>query len=66
MCCLLKVRWRGQRVGDDANDARNANELWKLAKSFICSLLPWQSIGRSNFDRGLHNLMMLFQERHKC
>ena len=31
----------------------------------ISSMLPCLSVGRSNFDRGLHNLIMLIQERHK-
>ena len=28
-------------------------------------LLPLQSVRRSNFDKGLHNLITLIQKRHK-
>ena len=31
----------------------------------ISSLLPLRSVGRSNFDKGLHNLITLIQKRHK-
>ena len=34
---------------------------------YICvlsSLLPLQSVGRSNFNKGLHNLITLIQKRH--
>ena len=31
----------------------------------LSSLLPWQSVGRSNFDKGLHSLITLIEKRHK-
>ena len=30
----------------------------------LSSVLSWRSVGRSNFDKGLHNLTMLIQKRH--
>ena len=29
------------------------------------SLLPLRSVGRSNFDKGLHNLITLIKKRHE-
>ena len=45
----------------------------KLSKPFskldlptlrLSSVLPLRSVGRSNFDKGLHNLTTLIQKRH--
>ena len=33
--------------------------------SVLSSLLPLRSVGMSNFDKGLHNLMTLIQRRHQ-
>ena len=35
-----------------------------LFRCFLSSLLPLRSIGRSNFDKGLHNLTTLIKKRH--
>ena len=40
-------------------------QLFHLFRCVLSSLLPLQSVGRSNFDKGLHNLITLIQKRHK-
>ena len=40
-------------------------QIFYLFRSVLSSLLPLRSVGRSNFDKGLHNLIMLIQKRHK-
>ena len=41
-----------------------ASVIFYLFRCVLSTLLTWQSIGRSNFDRGLHNLVMLTQKQH--
>ena len=36
-----------------------------LFRCVLSSLLPLRSVGRSNFDEDLHNLITLIQKRHK-
>ena len=36
-----------------------------LFRCVLSSQLPLQSVGRSNFDKGLHNLKTLIQKQHK-
>ena len=36
-----------------------------LFRCVLSSLLPLRSVGRSNFDKGLHNLITLIQKRHE-
>ena len=38
---------------------------FNLFHCVLSSKLPWQSIGRSNIYRGLHNLIMLITKRKK-
>ena len=35
-----------------------------LFRCVLSSVLPLRSVGRSNFDKGLHNLTTLIQKRH--
>ena len=39
-------------------------QIFYLFRCVLSSLLPLQNVGRSNFDRGLHNLVMLIKKRH--
>ena len=50
-----------------ANLGSNPSEcqIFNLFSCVLSSLLPLRSVGRSNFDKGLHNLIMLIQKRHK-
>ena len=36
-------------------------QIFYLFRCVLSSLLPMRSVGRSNFDKGLHNLIMLIQ-----
>ena len=36
-----------------------------LFRCVLSSLLPLRSVGRSNFDKRLHNIITLIQKRHK-
>ena len=40
-------------------------QIFHLFCCFLSSLLPLRSVGRSNFDKGLHSLITLIQKRHK-
>ena len=40
-------------------------QIFYLFRCFLSSLLPLRSVGRSNFDKGLHNLITLIQKRHE-
>ena len=40
-------------------------QIGRLFRHVLSSVIPWRSIGRSNFNSGLHNLMMLNQKRQK-
>ena len=37
-------------------------QISNLSHCILSSLLPWRSIGRSNFDRGLHNLILFIKQ----
>ena len=39
--------------------------IFDLFHCILSSLLPLRSVGRSNFDKGLHGLITLNQKRHK-
>ena len=41
------------------------SDFFHLFRYVLSSLLPLRSVGRSNFDKGLHNLITLIQKRHK-
>ena len=38
---------------------------FSFIRGVLSSLLPLRIVGRSNFDKGLHNLITLIQKRHK-
>ena len=66
------VHWYRRLVGKAS--ARQAEDLcsnpsecqiFHLFLHVLSSLLPLRNVGRSNFDKGLHNLITLIQERHK-
>ena len=38
---------------------------FSFIRGVLSSLLPLRSVGRSNFDKGLHNLITLIQKRHR-
>ena len=40
-------------------------QIFHLFRCVLSYLLPLRSVGRSNFDKGLHNLITLIQKRHK-
>ena len=40
-------------------------QILDLFRCVLFSLLPLRSVGRSNFNKGLHNLITMIQERHK-
>ena len=42
-----------------------ACQIVHLSRGVLSSLLPLRSVGTSNFDQGLHNLITLIQKRHK-
>ena len=39
--------------------------MFNLFRCVPSSLLPLRSVGRSNFDKGLHNSITLIKKRHK-
>ena len=40
-------------------------QIFHLFCCVLSSLLPLRSVGRFNFDKGLHDLITLIQRRHK-
>ena len=40
-------------------------QIFYLFRCVLSSLLPLRSVGRSNFDKGLHNLITLILRRHE-
>ena len=40
-------------------------QIFHLFRCVLSSLQPLRSVGRSNFDKGLHNLITLIKKRHK-
>ena len=40
-------------------------QILNLFRCVLSSLLPLRSVGRSNFDKGLYNLITLILKRHK-
>ena len=40
-------------------------QIFHLFCCVLSSLLPLRSVGMSNFDKGLHNLIMMTKKRHK-
>ena len=39
-------------------------QIFHLFRCVLSSVLPLRSVGRSNFDKGLHNLTTLIKKRH--
>ena len=40
-------------------------QIFYLFRCVLSSLLPFRSVGRSNFDNGFHNLITLIEKRHR-
>ena len=40
-------------------------QIFYLFRCVLSSLLPLRSVGRSNFDKGLHSLQTLIKKRHE-
>ena len=48
----------------DLGSSPNEYQIFHLFRCVLSSVLPLRSVGRSNFDKGLHNLTTLIQKRH--
>ena len=53
------------RQAEDLGSNPSDCQIFYLFRCVLSSLLPLRSVGRSNFDKGLHNLITLIQKRHK-
>ena len=53
------------RLAEDLGSNPGECQIFHLFRCVLSSLLPLRSVGRSNFDKGLHNLITLTQKRHK-
>ena len=53
------------RQAEDLGSNPNECQIFHLIRCALSSLLPLRSIGRSNFDKGLRNLITLIKKRHK-
>ena len=53
------------RQAEDLGSNPSECQIFHLFRCVLSSLLPLRSVGRSNFDNGLHNLITLIQKRHK-
>ena len=53
------------RQAEDLGSNPSECQICYLFCCVLSSLLPLRSVGRSNFDNGLHNLITLIQKRHK-
>ena len=49
---------------DDLGSSPSECQIFHLFRCVLSSVLPLRSVGRSNFDKGLHNLTTLIQKRH--
>ena len=53
------------RQAEDLDSNPSECHILYLCRCVLSSLLPLRSVGRSNFDKGLHNSITLIQKRHK-
>ena len=53
------------RQAEDLGSNPSECQIFNLFRCVLSSLLPLRSVGRSNFDKVLHNLITLIQKRHK-
>ena len=47
--------WQAEDLGSNPIEC----QIFRLLRSVLSSLVPLQSVGRSNFDKGLYNLITL-------
>ena len=52
------------RQTEDLGSNPSECQIFHLFRCVLSSLLPLRSVGRSNFDKGLHNLITLIKKRH--
>ena len=52
-------------IAEDLGSNPSECHIFHLFRCVLSSLLPLRSVGRSNFDKGLHNLITLIKKRHK-
>ena len=53
------------RQVEDLGSNPSESQIFHLFRCVLSSLLPLRSVGRSNFDKGLHNLITLIKKRHQ-
>ena len=53
------------RQAEDLGSYPRECQIFYLFRCVLSSLLPLRSVGRSNFDKGLRNLITLILKRHK-
>ena len=58
------ARVASARQADVLGSNPSVCQMFNLIRCVLFSMLPWRSVGWSNFDSGLHNLIMLIRKRH--
>ena len=53
------------RQAEDLGSYPSECQIFSLLRFVLSSLLPLRNIGRSNFDKGLHNFITLIKKRHQ-
>ena len=53
------------RQAEDRVQIQVSVRFFYLFRCVLYSLLPLRNVGRSNFDKGLHNLITLIKKRHQ-
>ena len=53
------------RPAEDLGSNPSECQIFHLFRCVLSSLLPLRSVGRSNFDKDLHNLITLIQRRNE-
>ena len=51
-------------IAEDLGSSPSECQIFHLFRCVLSSVLPLRSVGRSNFDKGLHNLTTLIKKRH--
>ena len=54
----------GARKAEDLGSSPSECQIFHWFRCVLSSVLPLRSVGRSNFDKGLNNLITLFEKRH--
>ena len=57
------VGFESAQQAEDLGSNPSERMIFNLFRCDHSSLLPWRSVLRSNFDRGLHNLIVLTKKR---